>query len=135
VAEISPDEVHLSTPFRVPAEDWVREPSCERVAFARRMLGEKTRVLMPTAADASLGDADPVEAIVDVILRHPMSDQELRAALARSMQEPDLGLRRLIEDGRVQQVCRDGGLFWCPAHSDYRPSNSGVTRTRMQYKA
>lgn len=117
--EISPDEVHISTPFRVPAEAWVRGPSNESIALANTLFGEKTRVLIPAVGYASFGHDDPVEEIVEVLFRHPMSDQELRSTLMRSVEDVELGLRRLSQDGRVQQVLRDGTLYWCPAPGHY----------------
>jgi len=130
LSEIAPDEVHVSTPFRVPAEAWVKEPRPERIALAKRILGERTRVLMPAAADPMLGNDDPLEKIVAVILRHPLPDHELRSALERCLIEPEQGVKRLVQDSRVHQVYWDGALFWCPAGGDYRHSNGGVARCK-----
>ena len=129
LSEIAPDEVHVSTPFRVPAEPWVRQPCSERIALAKRILGENCRVLMPVAADANLVDRDPVEAIIDVILRHPLSDEELRSTLTQSMKHPESGLIRLAHDSRVKKVRREGAFFWCAAAGVYEPQANGRSRT------
>jgi wyosine [tRNA(Phe)-imidazoG37] synthetase (radical SAM superfamily) len=115
---IGPDEVHLSTPFRAAAERWVREPSPEALALAREILGEQARVLVPAAADVILG-GDAVEELIAVIARHPMPEEEVRAACSAASLDPDEGLEHLGEDGRLQRVHRGSRWYWCPAGGNY----------------
>jgi wyosine [tRNA(Phe)-imidazoG37] synthetase (radical SAM superfamily) len=115
LGEIAPDEVHISTPFRAAAEQWVRGPAPEAIALAKDMFGTKARVLMPATADVKLRGGDALDTLADVIARHPMGEDEVRAVI----DEPGGGTRRLAEGGRVQRVCRDGRWFWCPAEGHY----------------
>jgi wyosine [tRNA(Phe)-imidazoG37] synthetase (radical SAM superfamily) len=117
--EISPDEVHISTPFRAPAERWVSAPAPQTLALAKGMFGEKARVLMPAPADVKLGGGNAVEVLTEVITRHPLPEEEVRATFAGSLEDPGEGARRLADQGALQRVYREGRWFWCPAGATY----------------
>ncbi len=121
--EIGPDQVHLLVPDRPPSEEWVRPASREKVELAREILGGAARVLSlydPANFDLS-GGKSLVEAILDVIQRHPMKEEELRAALERyapnRVQET---LSQLERTGRARLVARLGGRFWVSASTRFQ---------------
>jgi wyosine [tRNA(Phe)-imidazoG37] synthetase (radical SAM superfamily) len=124
--EISPEEVHITTPFRPTAESWVRQPTTMAIARAREVFGKKARVMAPAPADVKLGSDDAVGALAAVIARHPLAEEEVRATLAGSLQDPDEGMWRLAEDGRLQRVYREGRWFWCPAGTTYADRQADV---------
>jgi wyosine [tRNA(Phe)-imidazoG37] synthetase (radical SAM superfamily) len=121
VRRIDPDEVHLNVPTRPPAEPWV-EPADEKgLERAAAILGDVARVVPPAVGTFDLkGCADAVEAILQVIRRHPMSEEEVLRSLARW---PDAQIRdtleRLAASGRAQVVRRGGRRFWCAASGRY----------------
>ena len=81
---VRPDEVHINLPVRPPAEPWVEVPDDVRIARAVSILGEVARVVPPKAGELNLaGCDDVVEAILGVIARHPMGEEELVQALGR----------------------------------------------------
>jgi wyosine [tRNA(Phe)-imidazoG37] synthetase (radical SAM superfamily) len=116
--EISPDEVHISTPFRATAEHWVRQPSGEAIARAREIVGEKARFMAPASVDVKLG-GDAAGSLAEVISRHPLPEEEVRATFAGCLQDPDEGMRHLAENGSLQRVYREGRWFWCPLGATY----------------
>lgn len=121
--EIGPDQVHLLVPDRPPSEEWVRPASREKVELAREILGGAARVLSlydPANFDLS-GGKSLVQAILDVIQRHPMKEEELLAALERyapnRVQET---LSQLQRTGRARLVTRLDGRFWVSASTRFQ---------------
>jgi wyosine [tRNA(Phe)-imidazoG37] synthetase (radical SAM superfamily) len=114
---IAPDEVHVNVPTRPPSEPWVTAPGEKALARAEAVLGETARRVTPGEGWFDLtGCADVVEAIVQVITRHPMSDEELGHALGRwPREEIEAALADLAASGRAKQVERGGKRFWCYA--------------------
>jgi wyosine [tRNA(Phe)-imidazoG37] synthetase (radical SAM superfamily) len=111
---IHPDQVHINLPTRPPAELWVQPPDEEGLLRARAILGEVALVVHPAEGDFDLsGYKDVVDAVVAVITRHPMSEEELTHALERwlpgQVQET---LQTLHLSGRAQVVERYGKRFW-----------------------
>jgi wyosine [tRNA(Phe)-imidazoG37] synthetase (radical SAM superfamily) len=118
---IRPDCVHLSLPVRPPCEPWVKLADDAAVERALAILGAKARVLHPAEAELDLaGCEDPAQAIVQIVTRHPMGDEELRRALGRwKREEIEDALQRLRAGGQVQLVERHGALFWSAANYRY----------------
>lgn len=118
---IRPDCVHLSLPVRPPCEPWVKLADDAAVERALAILGAKARVLHPAEAELDLaGCEDPAQAILQIVTRHPMGDEELRRALGRwKREEIEDALQRLRADGQVQLVERHGALFWSAANYRY----------------
>jgi wyosine [tRNA(Phe)-imidazoG37] synthetase (radical SAM superfamily) len=119
---IRPDQVHLVLPTRPPAEAWVRPASEEGLLRARAILGDLAQVVPPATRDLDLSGCDSVlDAIVAIVRRHPMSKDEIEAAVKRHFPEDaDVAdaLAQLETSGRVQVVDRYGVQFWnaAPAH-------------------
>jgi wyosine [tRNA(Phe)-imidazoG37] synthetase (radical SAM superfamily) len=114
LSKIQPDEVHISLPLRPPAESWV-EPADQCVlGRAETTLGAVSRILppIPEGVDLSTSD-DLVDAVVAVISRHPMEEEELLRALER-WKAGDIceALGKLGTSGRAQVVTRFGRRFW-----------------------
>jgi wyosine [tRNA(Phe)-imidazoG37] synthetase (radical SAM superfamily) len=111
---IRPDEVHILEPTRPPVETWVRPPDQEGLLRARAILGDTARVLPPSHGSFDLGKSGSlVDAIIGIVTRHPMQENELIDTLARfSPQEVSASLAALESSGRVQIVARYGVRFW-----------------------
>ncbi|HRQ39517.1 MAG TPA: radical SAM protein [Chloroflexota bacterium] len=118
---IRPDEVHLNLPTRPPAETWVRPSDEEGLMRARAILGERATVVHPAEGSFDLSGCDTaVDAIIGIITRHPMRQEELERALARwnpgRVQE---ALADLEASGQAQVVERYGTRFWSATLSRY----------------
>lgn len=118
---IQPDEVHINLPTRPPAETWVRSADAEGLLRARAILGDIATVVHPIEGEFDLsGFETAVDAIVAIITRHPMRQEELERTLAcwepGHVQE---ALADLQASGRAQVVERYGARFWSAAPSRY----------------
>ncbi|MFG0251239.1 MAG: radical SAM protein [Phycisphaerales bacterium JB038] len=121
VASINPDEVHLVTPSRAPAEEWVEVPGAEALRQATTILGAVTRVVTPAAEVVDLrGNANLEETIVSIVTRHPMTEAQLLqvAGKARAQTLSEV-LRALETSGRIQAVERQGERFYTTAAGVY----------------
>ena len=114
LAQIAPDAVHISLPVRPPAEPWVEPPGTEGLAYATAILGDTARIVGPASKSFGLSRRGDVgEAVVAVISRHPMAEEEVMRALDRwTPDEVGKALARLAVDGRAQVVNRYGVRFW-----------------------
>jgi wyosine [tRNA(Phe)-imidazoG37] synthetase (radical SAM superfamily) len=119
--EIKPDEVHLNLPTRPPAETWVQPPTAESLMRAMAILGGSAEVVHPAEGSFDLsGYEDPIDAIIGIITRHPMRQEELERSLASwSPGRVSQALAELKASGRAQIVERYGVRFWSAASAHY----------------
>jgi len=118
---IEPDQVHINLPIRPPAEPWVQPPDEDGLMRATAILGDIAQVVHPARGIFDLsGHNTLVEAIVSIITRHPMREEELTRALERwtpgQVQE---ALEALALSGKAQVVERYGARFWSASASRY----------------
>jgi len=124
---IQPDEVHISLPVRPPAEPWVEPADEDGVMRATAMFGEMANLIHPVQGEFDLSGYDNViDAVVGVITRHPMREEELVRTL--ESWAPDLVSKTLADlaaSGRAQVVDRYGQRFWSAAEARYadRPAS------------
>jgi wyosine [tRNA(Phe)-imidazoG37] synthetase (radical SAM superfamily) len=118
---IQPDEVHILQPTRPPAETWVQPSDEEGLLRARAILGDIARVIHPASGSFDLsGTESLVDAIVGIITRHPMREDELAQALTHWWPgEVDAALKELESSGRAQVIERYGCRFWSAASAHY----------------
>jgi wyosine [tRNA(Phe)-imidazoG37] synthetase (radical SAM superfamily) len=118
---IRPDEVHINLPTRPPVETWVQPPDEKGLLRAVAILGEIARVVKPIEGTFDLsGDNSLVDAVIGIISRHPMREDELLSTL--SYWSPDQVKSTLVElnkSGQVQIVKRFGVQFWSAASSHF----------------
>lgn len=122
---IQPDEVHVNLPTRPPVETWVQPPDEEGLMRALAILGAVAHVVHPAQGSFDLsGSENIVDAIVGVITRHPMRDDELRRALEKwTPGQVDSALKELAVSGRAQVVERYGHRFWVASPARYPEKN------------
>ena len=116
---IKPDQVHLGLPNRPPAEAWVQPLDEEGLLRARAILGKIACVIHPTVGTFDLSGYNSLaDAVIGIITRHPMREDELVKTLKRwSPSELKSVLDDLIDSGRAQVVTRYGVRFWCASNS------------------
>jgi wyosine [tRNA(Phe)-imidazoG37] synthetase (radical SAM superfamily) len=123
VQEIRPDEVHILQPDRPPAENWVQPPDKKALLDAQAILGDVARIVQIHHGDFELQGPDAlVEAVIGIITRHPMREDELVQTLKRYA-PADIAntLVELEKSGRAQIVERLGTRFWSATPSYYPP--------------
>ena len=119
--KMSPDEVHINLPTRPPVETWVKAPDDEGILRALAILGDTARVVHPVEGIFDLGEVENVvDAVIGIITRHPMREDQLRRTLSRwSVDKVSEALIDLENDGRAQSIERYGTRFWCAKKSFY----------------
>lgn len=136
LSRIEPDEVHISLPLRPPAEAWVEPAGEDGLARAKEILGSVGRILPPIPEGAELPESeDLVDAVIGVISRHPMEEEELGRALER-WRPGDVCkvLGKLAASGRAQVVSSYGRRFWSAAGARFgrrgiRPKDGAAERS------
>jgi len=118
---IHPDEVHLNLPIRPPAEPWVKPPNEEALMRATALLGSVARIIHPIDGVFDLtGYVNVGEAIVGIITRHPMLEDELVRTLDRwTPAQVREALDNLEARGSAHVVVRYGQRFWTSAAARY----------------
>jgi wyosine [tRNA(Phe)-imidazoG37] synthetase (radical SAM superfamily) len=122
--QIKPDEVHIVKPDRPPAEAWVNPPDDESLMSAHAILGKVAKIIHPALGTFDFSSEDNlVDAIVNIITRHPMRENELTNALTHwSTSDVHETLEALEKSGRAQVVIRHDVRFWSASESRY-PNN------------
>lgn len=118
---VDPDEIHINLPNRPPAESWVVLPDQEGLMRALAILGRVATVVHPAEGSFDLsGYENIVDAIVGIITRHPMREDELRRALEDlGGEKVENALAQLTSSGRAQLIERHGMRFWSASPSHY----------------
>jgi len=111
---VAPDEIHLATPTRPPAEPWVVSPEPGRLDRAAAVLGRVAKVLKPVHVDGVMtAGGDAVAAILAIIARHPLQESEIRGLLTRwAPERVEEDWAALRERDEVRSVDRLGKRFW-----------------------
>jgi wyosine [tRNA(Phe)-imidazoG37] synthetase (radical SAM superfamily) len=114
LGRIRPDQVHVNTPVRPPAEAWVEPPASQGLMRAIAILGEVATVLTPAQGSIELApDMEPEDAVVEIIRRHPIREQELLKTLARfGTERLKATLAALVESERAIRHSYRGQVFW-----------------------
>ena len=128
---IQPDAVHINLPTRPPVESWVQPPEPEGLMRALAIFGGIAEVVHPAEGSFDLsGYEHPQDAILAIITRHPMRQDEIERTLsfwtAGQVQQVLVGLEA---SGRAQIVERLGVKFWSASPSHY-PDEAQSLRTR-----
>jgi wyosine [tRNA(Phe)-imidazoG37] synthetase (radical SAM superfamily) len=102
--QIQPDEVHILKPDRPAAETWVEPPDEVGLLRSQANLGDVARLVHPANGTFDLCGAESlVDAIIGIITRHPMRQEEIEQTLARwSPDEVTHTLKNLAESDRAR---------------------------------
>jgi wyosine [tRNA(Phe)-imidazoG37] synthetase (radical SAM superfamily) len=118
---VEPDEIHIATPTRPPSEPWVELPSREGLERASSIFGDVARVLQTAEVDVMSGvDENISDAVVTIVSRHPMREDELVQTLKHwSPGRVFEALANLAEGGIIRVIERHGKRFWCAANIEF----------------
>jgi wyosine [tRNA(Phe)-imidazoG37] synthetase (radical SAM superfamily) len=118
---VAPDAIHLSLPIRPPAEPWVQPADEESLMRATSILGETASLIHPVEEDFDLSGYETLlDAVISIITRHPMREEELLRSLNRwaPCRAAEV-LRELAVSGRGRVISRLGRRFWTSAAARY----------------
>jgi wyosine [tRNA(Phe)-imidazoG37] synthetase (radical SAM superfamily) len=123
--EIQPDEIHINLPDRPPAETWVELPDDEAMMLALSILGTAAHVVHPAEGTFDLGGHKTlVDAVIAIITRHPMREEDLVKALNEwTSDELSATLEDLKKCGKAQVIERHGHRFWSAISAHYPQEN------------
>lgn len=129
VQRIHPDEVHINLPVRPPAEPWVKPPNEEGLMRATALLGGIAHVVTPAVGVFDLsGYANVLDAVVGVITRHPMLEDDLLRTLDRwQPAQVREAVAELEASGRARMVLRYGRRFWTTTAARYGKAQNEAT--------
>ncbi|MFZ5880820.1 MAG: radical SAM protein [Chloroflexota bacterium] len=129
--QVKPDAVHINLPTRPPAETWVEPPGEESLLAAMSIFGAVAQVVHPAAGNFDLSGYENVtDAIIGIITRHPMREDELLKTLSRwSGRDVTQVLAKLAHSGQAQVVERYGCRFWSASLS-HHPDEERSRRTQ-----
>ena len=118
---IQPDEVHILLPTRPPVEPWVKPADHEGIQRAQDIFGSIARVVNTTDGVFELAENENlVDAVIDIITRHPMKESELLETLKKySKGEVQNTLVLLEKSRKAQVVTRYGERYWSAILSHY----------------
>ena len=119
--DIQPDEVHILLPTRPPVETWVKPANQEGIQRARDIFGSIARVVNTTDGVFELAENENlVDAVVDIITRHPMKESELLETLKKYSKGDVQNTLIILEKSRkAQVVTRYGERYWSAILSHY----------------
>lgn len=119
--DIQPDEVHILSPIRPPVEPWVKLTDLDGFQRAQEIIGPIASVVNTTDGLFELAEnKDLVDAVVDIITRHPMKESEVLETLENySKGDVENTLTLLEMSGKAQVVIRNGVRYWSAIRSRY----------------
>ncbi|MEE4270650.1 MAG: radical SAM protein [Thermoanaerobaculales bacterium] len=118
---VAPDEIHLATPTRPPAEPSVVPPGPDGLDRAAAVLGRVARVLRPVHVDGTMtAGEDAVAAVQAIISRHPLEESEIKGLLTRWVPgRVEEAWAELTEREEIRSVDRFGKRFWCAGDMEF----------------
>ena len=115
---IEPNRAYINVPIRPPAEPWAEPPDKESIALAHAILSG-VNVVDITAEETGEfsieGFTNPEDAILAIIRRHPMREEQVIDTLKKfEIEEGDVhdSLTRLEESGKIKKVEYRKKVFW-----------------------
>lgn len=137
LSQIQPDEVHINLPTRPPVETWVQPADRDGLMRATAIIGGIAKVVHPAEGDFDLSGYDNLaDAVLAIITRHPMSQDQLERTLARwapgEVQEVLAGLKA---SGKAQVVERHRKLFWIAAPAYFPDEDQSRSSPSRQGKS
>jgi len=118
LASIEPERTYINVPIRPPAEPWAVPPDKESIALAHSILGDVNVVDITTEETGEFfigGFTDPEDAILAIIRRHPMREEQVIETLKKiKLEEEDVrdSLKMLEESGKIKKVKYRNKVFW-----------------------
>ena len=103
VEKINPDKVQLNTPVRPPAESWIRRVEREQLEKIKELLGEKAEIIAEFKRKETRAYLKNIEEeIYALLLRRPVTRQEISATLGLHINEIVKYLEILEKEGKIK---------------------------------
>ncbi|MDK2864892.1 MAG: hypothetical protein PWP37_1084 [Thermotogota bacterium] len=112
VRDISPNRVYLNVPVRPPAKPWVKPPDTDTVKKAAEIL-KAIALDFLIVGNYKTASRNPVDDVVSIIKRHPMTEVEVKTLLCKLSSNPEKLVEELREDPRVVLKDWRSVTFYC----------------------
>jgi wyosine [tRNA(Phe)-imidazoG37] synthetase (radical SAM superfamily) len=115
---IAPDRIYINVPIRPPAEPWAVPPDQEAIVLAQAILSDLNVVDITAEEQGGFsiaGFSNPEEAILAIIRRHPMREEQVIETLQHFAVEEEAvqeSLLRLAKSGKIKKVTYQEKVFW-----------------------
>ncbi len=109
IKDIHPNVVFVNVPVRPPAEQWVKIPDERMIIKAREILDARRMDYLPTGDFTSI-ELNPTKAVLDIIGRHPMREEDIitflkgRKSLIDVEGLKDEIIKNLRKNPKVQEI-------------------------------
>ena len=116
--KIEPDRIYINVPIRPPAESWAVPPDDEAIALAHAILGDGNVIDIAAEETGEFfieGFTNPRDAILAIIRRHPMREEQVIETLKKfEVGEGNVrdSLTRLEESGKIKKAKYREKVFW-----------------------
>jgi len=114
--KIEPDRIYINVPIRPPAESWVIPPDNETIASAHAILGDGNVVDIAAEETGEFsieGFTNPKDAILAIIRRHPMRENQVIETLKKvEVRNLHDDLKKLEKSGKIKKVKYREKVFW-----------------------
>jgi len=123
---IQPDRIFITVPTRPPAETWVLPPDKESLLNAAATLNRFSKSSNTNRSGFYIEDGEDIsEAVLGIVSRHPMSQQELERTVADWARGEEFQIMdELMASGRFQIVERQGIQYWLAAEAHFPEADS-----------
>lgn len=121
---IRPDEVHLLTPTRLPAEGWVKPCGTKPLMLAASIIGSSFPVRMPDEPlwEPNFMPCSFAGSVKEILKRHPLREDAIRQFLGGFPADEAHELwEMLFDDGSIAVIDRMGTRFLVHTPSRYKP--------------
>jgi wyosine [tRNA(Phe)-imidazoG37] synthetase (radical SAM superfamily) len=110
---VRPDRIFLNLPLRPPAESWVEPPDGASLRRAAEILGEVATCEFAEGKFELERGLPIVDAIVEILCRHPMSQREIERTVAHfAPGRTGEAMAALAQSERVDCRSCGGQVFW-----------------------
>jgi wyosine [tRNA(Phe)-imidazoG37] synthetase (radical SAM superfamily) len=121
VAELRPQRAYITVPTRPPAESWVRAAAPPAVRRMQDLLDAAgiTAISISEEIDESAepfaASVNPAQGLLGIVAVHPMTEEAVRAYLARSGADWSVA-QSLLDAGRIVAITYAGYTYLRAAH-------------------
>jgi wyosine [tRNA(Phe)-imidazoG37] synthetase (radical SAM superfamily) len=132
LARIQPDRVQINTVVRPPAESWARAVSLPRLQEIRAVLGSGAEIIAPFRGESERAVRRDLEARVEeMVLRRPLSPEDLVSVLGMGLQEAGRLLERLAEQRSWAKESVGGRMYF---RAPTTPPSPRIERGRNAFR-
>ncbi|MBM9519848.1 radical SAM protein [Desulforhopalus vacuolatus] len=101
------DRVYVNTPVRPPSESYARKVSQETLEKANKMFSALS-IENLTAGEFFSNDPDIIEAVLEIITRHPMKEDEIKKFIEMRNEDVEKTFTKLRNSGKID-ICEYEG--------------------------